>query len=570
MTDRVTELEARMEDLAARVRVLESHLAAAERRDESLQSLGEAARGTLSNGPASLAAIDVSPGFLALAGRTLVALGGGYLIRASTDAGMLPAPFGMALGLLYALAWLALADRAAALGRRTAAVFDGLTSGLIAYPLLWETTVRLGLLRPPAALALVFATFAAGMVVARRRGLSAMAWTSTLLALATAASLLVSTHHLLATLAALLGIAAVVEWRADEDRWTGLRWLSALLLDAVVLLAIDLVSRPEGLPEGYPPLSAPRAGAAVLVLPLLYVASLVARTLRHRRPISFFDVLQVTVAVVLGLGGAWAIVGPAVAPAVGIASLLLGALGYAAAFAFVERCHGHARNFYFYSTAGGGLSALGARLLLGDTALALAWCLMALVAAGLGRRFDRMTLRFHAALYLWGAAAASGLLTASWTDFLASEPQVLALPTGVGWLVGGALLAGYALLAGSGAPESQGRDRLAQGLAATLLVWTLGAIVVAAVAAVWSSPGAAEVATLRTGVGAALAVALGPVARRWSLPEMGWLVYPLLALGGLKLVVEDLSEGRPSTLFLSLVLYGGALILAPRLLRRSA
>jgi hypothetical protein len=42
----------------------------------------------------------------------------------------------------------------------------------------------------------------------------------------------------------------------------------------------------------------------------------------------------------------------------------------------------------------------------------------------------------------------------------------------------------------------------------------------------------------------------------------------LLAIGGLKLVTEDLREGRPATLFVSLVLYGGALIAAPRLMRR--
>jgi hypothetical protein len=53
---------------------------------------------------------------------------------------------------------------------------------------------------------------------------------------------------------------------------------------------------------------------------------------------------------------------------------------------------------------------------------------------------------------------------------------------------------------------------------------------------------------------------------RW--PEVVWLLYPVLGLGAVKLVLDDLRRGRPATLFLSFVLYGAALILAPRIARR--
>jgi hypothetical protein len=46
-------------------------------------------------------------------------------------------------------------------------------------------------------------------------------------------------------------------------------------------------------------------------------------------------------------------------------------------------------------------------------------------------------------------------------------------------------------------------------------------------------------------------------------------VCPLLVLGGVKLLGEDLRHGRPATVFASLVLYGIALIVAPRLVRRN-
>ena len=84
------------------------------------------------------------------------------------------------------------------------------------------------------------------------------------------------------------------------------------------------------------------------------------------------------------------------------------------------------------------------------------------------------------------------------------------------------------------------------------------------------APGPGAVATLRTAVLSFLVVGLAWTSRRWALPELGWFVYPLLAIGALKLLSEDLTEGRAATLFPSLVLYGGALIGAPRLLRGKA
>ena len=54
---------------------------------------------------------------LSFIGRTFVALGGAFLLRALTDAAIVPLPQGTALGLAYALAWLVLSDRATAADR---------------------------------------------------------------------------------------------------------------------------------------------------------------------------------------------------------------------------------------------------------------------------------------------------------------------------------------------------------------------------------------------------------------------------------------------------------------------
>src|SRR5580765_1248525 len=52
----------------------------------------------------------------ALVGRTLVVLGGAYLLRALTETHVLPASAGVGLGLLYGAPWLLLASRSAARG----------------------------------------------------------------------------------------------------------------------------------------------------------------------------------------------------------------------------------------------------------------------------------------------------------------------------------------------------------------------------------------------------------------------------------------------------------------------
>jgi hypothetical protein len=52
--------------------------------------------------------------------------------------------------------------------------------------------------------------------------------------------------------------------------------------------------------------------------------------------------------------------------------------------------------------------------------------------------------------------------------------------------------------------------------------------------------------------------------------EFGWFVYPVLLLGAIKLVLDDVPHSTPAMLVLAFGAYGAALILAPRLVRRSS
>ena len=97
MPDRLSEIEARLERLEAVIRDL--HLP-----DAASPSLAMSLDNAL---PAGLLNVrhDATV-WLTLAGRTLMVLGGAYLLRAITESGRLPASAGVVIGLGYALAWL--------------------------------------------------------------------------------------------------------------------------------------------------------------------------------------------------------------------------------------------------------------------------------------------------------------------------------------------------------------------------------------------------------------------------------------------------------------------------------
>jgi hypothetical protein len=330
---------------------------------------------------------------------------------------------------------------------------------------------------------------------------------------------------------------------------------------------VVVATRPR-LPSGYEALTSLAASRALLGLPLLYIVSVAARTLRHERPVTAFEAVQSALALLLGFGGASRVVTAHAlsAPGPAVLAVLLGALCYAAAFAFAERRPGQGRNFYFYSAAGG-LLALGGTAGLGlGAALPLVWSGLGLGAGLLGRRFDRMTLRVHSALFLVAAALRTGLVVAS-SETLAGVGSG-ALPP-LAWAVAVTAGAAWAVLATDRAAPDGGLGRAPQLLLAVLVVLAVGKAahmgLELALGPVTRDPGAAAVA--RTAVLGGLVLALAWSARRGAFPELAWLVYPLLAVGGLKLLLEDLPHGRPVTLVASLALYGAVLIAAPRLMR---
>jgi hypothetical protein len=94
----------------------------------------------------------------------------------------------------------------------------------------------------------------------------------------------------------------------------------------------------------------------------------------------------------------------------------------------------------------------------------------------------------------------------------------------------------------------------------------------AIVAATGGSTGLAvsRLSMVRTIVGCAVALGLAYIGSRWKRVELGWVAYAAVAFGTLKLLLEDLRFGNPASLVVSLLFYGGVLILLPRMMQRKA
>jgi hypothetical protein len=565
--DRLSLLEHRVEELSRSLAALQQSLgAAAPPLEVAPQAPLPAAA---QEAEPALAEASPLPGGFALVGRTLVALGGAYLLRALTAAGLLPDRAGVLLAFLYALVWLWLADRDGARKRAASADFHGGTAILIGLPLLWEATTRFHDLTPllaGVALALFSATV---FTVAWRRQLAGLAWLGGLGAVATAFLLIIGTRVWAPFTGdlVLLGLAGI--WMAYGRGWRGLGGCLAAASSGGVLLTI-LVSHLAPDQAAVPHSVALLAG---LILCLTWLASFAVRLLVQRREVSAFEAVLSTVAFFAGYAGAGLVAGEGTA-----AARWLGALGcalalacYTAAFGLVPRQE--RRKLLLTSSLAAAFLFAGSRLLLPTPYLAPLWAGLAIAAVLGSLALTRVTLALHGTFYSLAAAFASGLL--------AFAGYAFAAPAGSAWppLTAPALLALASATVACLLPVPRpapfwkpyaSATRLLQLL--TFTVSSGAALLFVLVPLVAGRPPAADaglLATTRTVVLVAAALLLGWAGRWARFREASWLVYPLLVLASLKLVIEDFPNGRPATLFMALALCGGAFIVAPRVMRRA-
>ncbi|HEY0594030.1 MAG TPA: hypothetical protein VGF40_19825 [Thermoanaerobaculia bacterium] len=556
-----------METFEASVTELEKAVARLEARVSALERAERVSFAASVDVPPPVAAesavTDDRESQIALIGRTVVVLGGAYLLRAITDMSVVPRPAGVALGLAYAIAWFVFADRSARAGASLGAAMHALGGVLIAYPLLFEATHRFKVLSPEVGVLLLAIVTGAGITIAWRRSLRPMAWLVTIGAVLGGLLMLAETEAVFLHGIFFIALGVATVWASYVLDWFALRWMPAFVVDLVVAIVTLLAWQNKG--------GVDRDGviALQLILVVAYVGTFALRTIVRGREVLPFEIAQTTAALVIGVGGAGllSIGSPSVHFMLGVALAALGLAAYGVAFVFIDRRGGSVQNFFFYSSVALVLLFYGMTLVLPNGALTLALGGIGIVAALLADRFRKVTLSAHAATYLGGAALASGALASSvmafafpfdtrWVPMAWDEWAIAAL---IGWSV-------WAI--GAGSEEFQERAASPRLILLSLFVLTAAGILLHAVIESGALASAPALAACRTGVLAIAAVllALGAHHRRLAITRA--LVYPVLILGAVKLTIEDLRLGTPLTLFVAFALYGGALIVAPRLRKR--
>ncbi|HLJ13448.1 MAG TPA: hypothetical protein VKV15_03055 [Bryobacteraceae bacterium] len=540
-------------DESSRFDILAADIADLKRRVATLEGSGPA---FLPIEPAIPQMPSVSGGAVTSLGLALLGMAGAYLLRALVESGSLPRAVGVAAGLLYAGCWLVTSSRVSSENRFTIAVY-GLTSALILSPLLWETTVRFQALPSHLAAAALVLFVLIGLALAWRRNLSVIVWITTLAGLGTAFALIVATRALLPFTAALLAIAAAIEYTACRDHWLNVRWIVALGADCAVLLTTHIVTRPQGLPEGYAIIPVWVVVALQAALLATYLGSMLVRTLVRNLTVSWFEAIQAAAAFTVAIGGMLQ-VGHS-GPAIGVSCLLAGVAAYIAAFGIEER-RSTPRNFQTYATYGLLLLATGSVILFSHLRLTIMWSALAAAAVWTGLRTARNTAVIHGAAYLVAAVFVSGALGYTFDRMYG--------PSGAALVAAIAAALCYAATFLESHPRNDWTWKLPVTLFAAIIVAIAFGFAAAFLSAALSLDPSARSA-LRTALVSVAGIALAVVGLRFGRSELIWILYPTMILGALKLVAEDFRQGRPLSLFLSLLFYGGTLTLLSKLFRRS-
>ncbi len=564
LEERVRQLEQSVRDLTTRFESLTSAPGAGPAVERATAAPAAAP-------PQEASALERWRGVPAAIGRTCLVVGGAFLFRSLTESGAVTNAVGVALGILYALIWLYLADRAAARGEHLSGTFHALASALIVFPLLFEATTRFDLLTPPAAaLALTVAT-ALGLAVAWRRDFHSVAWITALAALGVGVLLLFRTRAVLTYTLDLLALGVGSLILAYRRGWRGQRWMVALALDALVLLLGALMLVGEAPPPWLERGAVLTAQIGVLVL---YLGAFVLRLLFQGRHVTPFAVVQTALVLLLGFEGSLHVAQGELRGGIAVAALAFASFLHVVLARRSERIWGHGVALAYFASVATFLAAEGVRVLLPGGIYPVVWMLGATLLAALSLAEPRPILQVHAALLTLAAALASGLLRAAFYA-LAAAAQSPWPEWSVSILAPLALVVTTLVLLERGA-EGDSARLLAGAARLTVLVVALvgagGGLIRLLAGEVAGAPGAGagpgHLAVLRSAVLAGAAVALAGWRALGGRPELTRLAAGILVLGGLKLAVEDLRVGSAGTLVFSLALYGLALLVAPALMRR--
>jgi hypothetical protein len=201
----------------------------------------------------------------------------------------------------------------------------------------------------------------------------------------------------------------------------------------------------------------------------------------------------------------------------------------------------------------------------------LAWAAAAAGAALLGRVPARAALRWSSALLAVAAAAGSGVAAGAGRAFVVGDAAALPTFGAIAWLAMALVLSAWAALRWREQAQDD-TEHWAVPAMALLVVWALGlgAGIVTLAAPMVAAGSAGSLAVLRTAVLVLAALLLAAVWRLRPCAELRWMVYTILALVACKIMIQDMPRGTPLTICFSLVLFGGGMIMAPRMVSTGA
>ncbi|HEV2720854.1 MAG TPA: hypothetical protein VG323_12605 [Thermoanaerobaculia bacterium] len=490
-----------------------------------------------------------------LGGRALIAVGVAYLLRALAEAKVFPLAVAVTLGFAYSAVWLWRSLWHAHASRRAHAAFAAAIAAVIAYPILWESTVRFHLLGVRGAAIGIAIVTTLLVVIGYRGGGERIAWIGAAGAISCTVGLAAETRELAAPMLSLAAGGAATWWCAVRRKWryAPLPLAIEFNLLAFALVGLTLLEKAAD-PRG-------TAAAALVIGFVIYAGAIVTRPLVRHDDVGAIDALHVGIAALPALVGAPLVagIGSPLAVAIAFTAGIAGALSYAA----MLRTSTMTVAPYFFGVLGMlGLLVATANLLAASAAAAL-WGIAAGAAAVLARRAIPQ-LWGHAAVYALASSIAAGLFAASLgvVSGLGKHPLNLSIANVLATL-GIATAAGVAVASGA---QPWRIARLVLAAIATLLA--LGAVAAAVVPI--SHNDAAAAAALRSVIIAAAAVAITLAARSPRVRELATLVTPLLILGATKFLFDDFGSGRAASLFITLATYGVALVLIARLRARPA
>ena len=510
------------------------------------------------------AAAETPAGVITVLGKAVLGIAGAYLLRAIAESGSAPKLALLLVAIVYAAAWMVWAVRASA-SSRLASVTYAVTSAMILSPMLWESTTRFQTLSVGFAAAALTGYVVMTLALAARRDLELVAWVATVAAVMTALGLIFATRDLVALASALLAIGLASEVSACMGHRLTQRVLPALAADFAIWQLVDVMTSSKVVPEGYHATAAGTITALCLALLAIYGGSIGIRVFVRREAITYFDVGQGVLAFALATFGALRATGGAIAPVLGALFLVLAAVCYWGALSrFVD--DGLRRNRRVSATWAAALLVAGSWPLLPSGLQLVFLCAAAVVAAFLYARTGKFSLGLHVSVYLAAATAVSPVL--------GYVVNTLAGSVGGGppwsvWLVTVAAAVSYVV--GAGHAEERTTRRLLWVVPALLVGFAAAALAVSAIVGVaGGSAGlaASRLSVVRTIVGCAVALALAYAGARWKRVELGWVAYAAVGFGTLKLLLEDLRFGNAASLVVSLLFYGGVLILLARMMQR--